>query len=114
MKINGINKIKSNVVPSAVYKKIKDGAATLGLIALVTGGAYLGNRVIEQTRQNKELVKQYNPDKYNQMLETNKSDADWNRAADAIRDSLKLDSIAKVNYVKGVQAVRDSLKKAGQ
>lgn len=114
MKINGINKIKSNVVPSAVYKKIKDGAATLGLIALAAGGAYLGNRVIEQTRQNKELVKQYNPDKYNQMLETNKSDADWNRAADAIRDSLKLDSIAKVNYVKGVQAVRDSLKKAGQ
>ncbi len=112
MKINNIKNTFRQTIPSKAINKIKDGVMTLGLISVATGGIYVGKQLMERAENSKELVKQYNPDKYNQMVETNKSDADWYQAAADIRDSLQQDSIAKANYAKGIQAVRDSLKNA--
>ena len=38
----------------------------------------------------------------------------WDKELKAMRDSLYIDSIAKTNYAKGAQMVRDSIKNAAK
>lgn len=38
----------------------------------------------------------------------------WNNELKSMRDSLYIDSIAKTNYAKGAQMVRDSIKNAAK
>lgn len=64
--------------------------------------------------KSKEIVKQANIKKYIEILESeNAKNIDvWNKAAIQVQDSLKIDSIARTNYAKGAQMVRDSIKNA--
>lgn len=62
-------------------------------------------------------MKKHNNNKYVELLEkdfTNEyKDYDmWKKAAKEVQDSLRIDSIAKTNYAKGTQMVRDSIAKA--
>ena len=62
----------------------------------------------------RELVKTYNPELYNDFMENGYGLHSWEDAAKQIQDSLKIDSIAKTNYALGMQAVRDSLANANK
>lgn len=65
-----------------------------------------------------EYVKTHSPNKYLETLEkgvdksTYKGVEIWQQAAKEVQDSLRIDSIAKTNYAKGTQMVRDSIAKA--
>ena len=75
------------------------------------------DKSIKSIRQNMEYVKANAPEKYKEFIETkdNKSinyslrEKLWENYANNIRDSLKIDSIAKTNYAKGLQLAKDSL-----
>ena len=67
------------------------------------------NMVIKEEKAAQEIVKEHNPILYKKMLEEDAGLYPWQNAAEAIQDSLKIDSIAKTNYALGMQAVRDSL-----
>ncbi len=116
MKIGSVKNSFKQTIPPWVVNKIKDGVMTMELIAVATGGAYVGKQLMdmEYGKNNNELVNQYNQDKYNEMPETNLSDTVWNKAVSNIEDSLRQDSIAITNYAKGLQSVRDSLENVQQ
>ena len=89
-------------------------------VTLVGGfllAGYCGANKNEDTSKNilkaRTFVQEHNPQKYNQIL-TNKnlSAKKWLDAAKEVSDSLRIDSIAKTNYALGMQAVRDSIKRA--
>ncbi len=110
MKIGGIKNTEKYGMPSKVFGKVKDGVVALGFVALATGGMH----AIKQTEENKAFVKQNNRAKYEKMVKDNAAIWEWSKAKVQVRDSLMADSIAKTNYAKGLQAVRDSLKNTEQ
>ena len=91
----------------------------LGLGALIAAGTcvMITNRK-DATEKSMAYVKENNKDKYIEMFEKGYGDSkflfrgQWRDAENEIRDSLYLDSIAKANYAKGAQMVRDSIAKA--
>ena len=67
-------------------------------------------------KDNMEYIKQNAPDRYVEILENasninnkNKVYDLWAKNAESIRDSLRIDSIAKANYTKGLLMAKDSL-----
>ena len=93
--------------------------AKLGLGALIAAGtcAMIANRK-DATAESMAYVKENNKDKYIEMFEKGYGDSKflfrgaWRKAENEIRDSLYIDSIARANYAKGAQMVRDSIAKA--
>ena len=72
------------------------------------------NSAIEKENAAKEIIKQKNEDKYNQLLKKEDKSmfsVNWYEEASKLQDSLKMDSIAKTNYALGMQAIRDSIAK---
>ena len=72
------------------------------------------SRQKEKNKAERELVKTYNPELYNNFMEKGYGLHSWEEAAKQIQDSLKIDSIARTNYALGMQAVRDSLANANK
>ena len=85
---------------------------------LIAGNSIITTRMraqnAERIKEAREIVKKADTQKYIKILESNKSEnlEVWQKAAKQVQDSLKIDSIAKANYAKGAQMVRDSIKKA--
>lgn len=92
------------------------GLATL-ICGIRTNNASQENKVKKAERL-MEYVMANNPNKYAETLNKcadnsiSKNVKIWEQAANEVRDSLKIDSIAKTNYAKGAQMVRDSIAKA--
>ena len=74
----------------------------------------------ERTCKAKAIVQKYAPEKIETLTKSTKNEhiairtAKWEEVAKQISDSLKIDSIAKANYAKGAQMVRDSIKNANK
>ena len=94
--------------------------SVLAIGALYIGGGFLmessDRKMYGGTmKENMEYIKQKAPDRYFGLLE-NAYDRDirntqyWGEAANSIRDSLRIDSIAKSNYAKGLQMAKDTIK----
>ena len=94
----------------------------LGTASLtVLSGAYFLNSHIDKRIENMKEIKEKDPDRYYRLLEytaatkegvyssTGQLNTLWAEEAGRMNDSLRLDSIAKSNYAKGILAV-DSLK----
>ena len=91
----------------------------LGFCALLATGVctMVANRK-NGTEEYMAYVKENNKEKYIEMLEKGYGEDKllfrraWRRAEEEVKDSLYLDSIARANYAKGAQMVRDSIAKA--
>lgn len=89
---------------------------TVGL-SLISWSGYQAHRYAMQNFEKSEKAVKYlkanDSNKYIEILEKGidkQSGADiWEQAAKEVRDSLKIDSVAKTNYAKGAQMVRDSI-----
>ena len=92
------------------------GLACIGL------GLSIGNIVRHWENAGKsgqlaEDVQTHNPNKYTELLQKGVKECSrdlkiWEQTAQEVRDSLIIDSVAKTNYAKGAQMVRDSIAKA--
>ena len=93
------------------------GRWTFGIGAFIFG-CFLFNKAnnmaIKEENAAKKIVKEYKPDLHKKMLEEDAGLYPWQNAAEAIQDSLRIDSIAKTNYALGMQAIRDSLASANR
>ena len=80
---------------------------SLGIILYCIANKKINNMI----EDSKQVVKQHDIYKYVDILESPNADnyETWNKAAKEIQDSLRLDSIAKANYTKGLLMVKDSL-----
>ncbi len=73
---------------------------------------------IKVSEKSMEYVKTHSPNKYMEILEKSVEKATfsgvevWQQAAREVSDSLRIDSVARTNYAKGAQMVRDSIAKA--
>lgn len=56
--------------------------------------------------EQKEFVRNHAPEKFDKLLNEKATTAQWNKAVQAIKDSLKNDSIARLNYIKAAQNLR--------
>ena len=98
--------------------KIKVGLTLFGLAGLATCSTIKtindGKETTKEMAQSKKIIKKANLEKYVEILESPdaKNAEVWHKAAKQIQDSLKIDSIARTNYAKGQQMIRDSIKKA--
>lgn len=91
---------------------------TVGL-SLISWSGYQYSRITEKNLETSEKAMKYlkanDSNKYIEILEKGidkQSDSGaevWEQAAKEVRDSLKIDSVAKTNYAKGAQMVRDSI-----
>ena len=91
----------------------------LGGLCIAAWGLTLGyaqKQNNEKIDQAKAYIQTHNPQKFNELNQAVKYKGymDWNKEVNKIRDSLKIDSIAKTNYALGMQAVRDSLVNANK
>lgn len=92
---------------------------TLGLLGLASSRVNKRQeRLNNVSETSMEYIRENNPNKYFEILEkgvdkrTVEGSELWKQAAKEVRDSLRIDSIAKTNYAKGAQMVRDSIAKA--
>ena len=73
---------------------------------------------IKASEKSMEYVKTHSPNKYMEILEKSVGKSTfsgaevWQQAAREVSDSLRIDSVARTNYAKGAQMVRDSIAKA--
>ena len=107
--------MKISPITKDCIKKTGCRAFWLGTVVL---GCYLMNKInniaAEKEVVAKKVVKQYNPSLYQKMCKEDAGLIPWQKAAESIQDSLKIDSIARTNYALGMQAVRDSLANANK
>ena len=96
-------------------------------LSVILGGVFTGgtfyltkmkNENINRSEVSMEYLKKHDTNKYIEILEkglnkTTQTDSKkWEQAAKEVQDSLRIDSIAKTNYGKGAQMVRDSIANA--
>lgn len=86
----------------------------IGLAALTLYGLGRNKATSEHAMK---YVRDHNSNKYSELLEkgtgkyTGFSCGTWQQAAKEVSDSLRIDSVARTNYAKGAQMVRDSIAK---
>lgn len=85
----------------------------LGSIFLAASGAVcLSYKAGQELKNVKDYVIKHNPDKALQLKKKYPYRIKlWQDAAKEVQDSLRQDSIARTNYAKGIQMVRDSIAK---
>ena len=86
------------------------GIIGVGLIA-----SYFGTQDVKDAKQAKEAKKEIKakaPERYAKMCEQSVEGTyvNWVKEAERLRDSLRIDSIAKTNYAKGLNLVKDTAK----
>lgn len=96
-------------------------------LSVILGGVFTGgtfymtkmkNENINRSEVSMEYLKKHDTNKYIEILEkgldkaTHTDSKKWEQAAKEVQDSLRIDSIAKTNYAKGAQMVRDSIANA--
>lgn len=87
-------------------------AATLATGALV-GLNKLQPHLTQSERDlinQKEFVRNHSPKDFDRMQKSNASSIEWHKAVQALKDSLRNDSIARANYIKAAQNIRKSVK----
>lgn len=88
-------------------------AATLGTAALI--GLHRLQPHLSSTEkeliEQKEFMRNHAPEKFNKMMSVNANSIEWHKAVQAVKESLRNDSIAKANYLKAAQNIRKGLKK---
>ena len=79
--------------------------------AAISAAVYcsIPNNKFDREEAYREYIKEKAPHKYIEAVEKNLT---WEEAVKQVQDSLRMDSIARTNYAKGQQMVRDSLKRA--
>ncbi len=91
-----------------------------GVFGLQKIGSAIGDKLYEsKIKAHKEYVRTHAPERYVKELERDISFFDteghhWKKVSQSVRDSLAIDSVAKTNYAKGAQMVRDSIKTASK
>ena len=100
-----------------VFKNVLYGS----ILAIVGYSAY--DSVKKDIKSDKDFInsssseiRQKDPKRYNRIMNDIVSGNSqlWDKELKAMRDSLYIDSIAKTNYAKGAQMVRDSIKNAAK
>ena len=90
----------------------------LGIVCYIGAMKYCDSQIGQKywtAKENMEYIKTKAPQKYIELLEHKYesgrgiSNKYWAEAAQSVRDSIRLDSIAKSNYAKGLQMAKDSL-----
>ena len=75
---------------------------------------YLGKTVkaVKAKEEAKKEIKAKAPERYAKMCEQSVEGTyvNWAKEAEKVRDSLRIDSIAKTNYAKGLNLVKDTAK----
>ena len=91
----------------------------LGIVCYIGAMKYCDSQIGQKygtAKENMEYIKSKAPQKYIELLEhrqgcgSDNSNKFWAEAAKGVRDSIRIDSIAKSNYAKGLQMAKDSLK----
>ena len=79
--------------------------------AAISAAVYcqIPNNKVAREDAYREYLKEKAPHKYIEAVEKNLT---WKEAVKQVQDSLRMNSIARTNYAKGQQMVRDSLKRA--
>ncbi len=101
-----------------IERSIAVSLAILGTCGLATYTSNRQEKINKEANKSMEYVKAHSPNKYIEILEKSadkKTGTDlklWEQTAREVRDSLRIDSIAKTNYAKGAQMVRDSITNA--
>ncbi len=92
---------KMKIITSLTASAITAGA----LVSLDKLKPHLSQQQKDLIEQ-KEFVRSHAPEKFDKLLNEKATTVQWNKAVQAIKDSLKNDSIARLNYIKAAQNIR--------
>ncbi len=109
MKIDSIKGVFNKITREKPMRILGWGCLGITAVGMTAGIDYLAKDAASELDAAKTYVRLNDPNKYKKMESAGTHYADWTKEAEKIKDSLFIDSIAKTNYAKGMQAVRDSI-----